>query len=364
MTGPLTGVRIIEFAGLGPAPFGGMVLSDLGADVVRVDRRTGVAAELPAESSKELLGRGKRSIALDLKSEGDHAVARKLIESADVLLDPFRPGVMERLGLGPDECLASCPRLIYARMTGWGQEGPLAHAAGHDINYIALAGALHPMGSPTAPPPVPLNLVGDFGGGGMLLALGVVSALFERDRSGEGQVLDVAMVDGVAMLLTSVFQLDAQRLWSHDRGTNWLDGAAPWYQSYQTADGRYVTIGSLEPQFYDQLLKRFDLDPLDWPQWRTDRWPALKDRLTTAFAARTLADWRGRLEGTDVCFAPALRIDEAANHPQLAARRTYVEYEDVLQPAPAPRFSRTPGAIRRPPPWPGQHSEEILSELD
>jgi alpha-methylacyl-CoA racemase len=340
-----------------------MLLADLGADVVRVDRPSDVPSDPGPGPSPNLHARGKRSIALDLKRGADLDVARDLIDAADVLLDPYRPGVAERLGVGPDDCLERNPRLIYARMTGWGQDGPLAQAPGHDLNYIALAGALHPMGDPTAPPPVPLNLIGDFGGGGMLLAFGVVAALYEREHSGRGQVLDVAMVDGVVSLLTSVCMLDAMGLWSRERGGNWLDGSAPWYRPYLTADGRYVTIGSLEPQFYALLLETLGLEADDWPEWDTSRWPAMRERLEAIFATSTLTEWSERLNMADLCFAPVLRIDEAATHPHLAARGTYVERDGVLQPAPAPRFSRTPGAIRRSPPWPGQHTADVLAEV-
>jgi alpha-methylacyl-CoA racemase len=248
-------------------------------------------------------------------------------------------------------------------MTGWGQTGPLATASGHDLNYIALAGALHPMGAPGAPPSPPLNLVGDYGGGGMLLGFGIACALFERERSGLGQVIDVAMLDGVATLLASICQLDAQGAWSRERGTNWLDGAAPWYRAYRTADGRFVTVGALEGKFYSLLLERLGLDEREWPQWERERWPALRARLEDVFAQRTLDAWRAELEGTDVCFAAVLRIDEAATHPHVAARATYVERDGVLQPSPSPRFDRTPGAVQGPPPLPGQHTGEVLRDL-
>ncbi|NLT06465.1 MAG: CoA transferase [Solirubrobacterales bacterium] len=360
--GPLTGVRVVELAGLGPAQLGAMLLADMGADVVRVDRPADVPTD-PEGVSGELLARGRRSIALDLKQPDGLAVARELAAGADVLLDPYRPGVAERLGLGPDDLLALNPRLVFARMTGWGQDGPLAQAAGHDINYVALAGALAPIGPADAPPPPPLNLVGDFGGGGMLLAFGVAAALVERERSGEGQVIDVAMIDGVAALMASIFQVDHQGLWSRERGANWLQGAAPWYRAYATADDRYVTVGPLEAKFYGQLLDRLGLDAADWPQWDTDRWPALAELLAARFAERTLAEWTAELEGTDVCFAPALEYDEVTEHPHLAARAVYVERDGAVQPAPAPRFARTPGAIASPPPWPGQHTAELLAEL-
>jgi alpha-methylacyl-CoA racemase len=371
--GPLAGVRVIELGGIGPAPFAGMLLADLGADVVRIDRPVAGAAEAPGKGSAgngaagaahgAVMERGKRSVALDLKDPSSLEAARVLIDRADVLVDPYRPGVTERLGLGPELCLERNPRLVYVRMTGWGQEGPLAGAAGHDLNYIALAGALHPMGTPDAPPSPPLNLVGDYGGGGMLLAFGVACALYERERSGLGQVLDVAMVDGVAALMAIVCQLQAHGAWSQQRGENFLDGAAPWYRAYATADGRFVTVAAIEPQFYSLLLARLGLDEADWPQWDRGRWPALHARLTELFEQRTLQDWQAALEGTDACFAPALRVEEAAEHPQLAARHTYVAPDGVLQPAPVPRFGRTPGAIHGPPPAPGEHTDEVLAEL-
>jgi alpha-methylacyl-CoA racemase len=360
--GPLASVRVIELGGLGPGPFGGMLLADLGADVVRIDRPPQSEAAAPRDPAGAVMERGKRSVALDLKDPADRESARALIDGADVLIDPYRPGVAERLGLGPDDCLERNRRLIYVRMTGWGQEGPLAAASAHDLNYIALAGALHPIGTPDAPPPPPLNLVGDYGGGGMVLAFGVACALYERERSGRGQVIDVAMVDGVASLLAIVCQLEAQGEWSRERGGNFLDGSAPWYRAYTTADGRFVTVAAIEAKFYSLLLERLGLDEADWPQWDRDRWPALRARLTEVFAQRTLDEWRAQLEGTDVCFAPALRVDEAARHPQLAARGTYVD-DGVLQPAPVPRFSRTPGAIQGRPPMPGEHTDEVLAEL-
>jgi alpha-methylacyl-CoA racemase len=361
--GPLAGVRVIELGGLGPGPFGAMLLADLGADVVRIDRAPSDGGAPAGDPRGAVMERGKRSVALDLKDPGDLETARTLIDGADVLIDPYRPGVAERLGLAPDACLERNPRLIYVRMTGWGQDGPLARAAGHDLNYIALAGALHPMGEPGAPPPPPLNLVGDFGGGGMLLGFGVACALYERERSGLGQVVDVAMLDGVATLLASVCQLDAQGAWSRERGSNWLDGAAPWYRAYETADQRFITIGALEGKFYASVLERLALDADDWPQWDRSRWPALRARLDGIFAQRTLEEWRVELEGTDVCFAPVLRVDEAVHHPHVAARGTYVEHAGVLQPAPSPRFGRTPGAIQGTPPSPGQHTEDVLAEL-
>jgi alpha-methylacyl-CoA racemase len=363
-TGPLAGVRVVELGGIGPAQLGGLLLSDLGADVVLVDRPPGGPQTLAsADPRREVLNRGRRSIALDLKDPDDREIAWRLIDGADVLVDPYRPGVAERLGLGPEEVLARNPRVVYARMTGWGQEGPLAHTAGHDINYIALAGALEPMGEAGSPPPVPLNLIGDFGGGGMLLAFGIVSALFERERSGRGQVVDAAMVDGVAALLNGIFHQRAIGGWRDGRGTNWVQGAAPWYRAYATADGAFVTVGALEGKFYALLLESLGVDAARWPQWDPEAWPGLAAELEALFASRDAAHWCALLEGTDACFAPALTLDDAPGHPHNAARGTFVELDGVMQAAPVPRFDRTPGAIRRPPPIPGEHAEEILAEL-
>ncbi|HEY2716671.1 MAG TPA: CaiB/BaiF CoA-transferase family protein [Solirubrobacterales bacterium] len=360
--GPLSGVRVVELAGIGPAQLGTLMLSDLGADVVRIDRPAG-ALDLGGEAGREVLGRGRRSIGLDLRQPEDLATAWKLIERADVLVDPYRPGVAERLGVGPEEALERNPGLVYARMTGWGQDGPLAAAAGHDINYIALAGALGQIGDADRPPAVPLNLVADFGGGGMLMAVGVLAALHERRDSGRGQMVDAAMVDGVASLLGSVLQLRAMGLWQEGRGANWLQGAAPWYRAYETADGRYVSVGALEPKFYAELLQRLDLDPAAWPQHDEERWPALAAAMAERFASRSLEEWQGELEGTDACFAPVLELEEAARHPHLAARGTFVERDGMLQPGVAPKLSRTPGAIAGPPPLPDQHGAELRAEL-
>jgi alpha-methylacyl-CoA racemase len=271
--------------------------------------------------------------------------------------------VCERLGIGPEPALARNPRLVFARMTGWGQDGPLAQAAGHDVNYIAVAGALGAIGREGEIPHVPLNLVGDFGGGGMLMAFGIMAALWERASSGRGQVIDVAMVDGVASLMGSVLHLMAAGQWARERGSNWLQGGAPWYGVYRTSDDRFVSVGPLEAKFYALLLERLGLDPAAWPQFDTGRWPALRARLEEIFAARTLADWSADLEGTDVCFGPAVALDELTTHPHLAARRTYVELDGVVQSAPVPRFGRTPGAIHRPAPWPGAETREVLAEL-
>lgn len=347
----------MELAGIGPAQHGAMLLADLGADIIRVDR-PGTAG------SRSVLDRGRRSIGIDLKDRSERDTALALIASGDVLIDPYRPGVLERLGLAPAELCERNPGLVVARMTGWGQDGPLAHVAGHDINYVALAGALEAIGSPETVPPVPLNVVGDFGGGGMMLAFSIMVALFERERSGLGQVLDVAMVDGVASLMSGVLSLRELGDWDPRRGTNWLQGAAPWYRAYRTADDGFITVGSLEEKFYALLLERLGLDATRWPQWDTERWPALIAELERVFAARDLDAWRHALEGTDACFAPALRLAEAARHPHLAARGTYVTREDgTLEPGVVPRLSRTPGSLPGRAPAAGAHRVEILEEL-
>jgi alpha-methylacyl-CoA racemase len=360
MSGPLAGVRVIELAGIGPVQHAGMLLADLGADVIRVDR---VAASAGHDQATDILSRGRRSVVLDLKDSADRRTLEALLEHADLLLDPYRPGVLERLGLDPDDLTARHPRLIVARMTGWGQTGPLAHAAGHDINYIALAGALGTIGPQDGPPAVPLNLVGDYGGGSMLLAFGVVAALYERERSGLGQVLDVAMVDGVASLMAAMFQLQASGAWRDGRERNWVQGAAPWYRAYATADGGHVTVGALEGKFYALLLEQLGLDAGDWPQWDRTRWPALATELARIFASRTRAEWIARLEGSDACFAAVLELNEVLDHEHLRARGTFVERDDVVQPAAAPRFSRTPAAVAPRAPWAGQHQAEVLAEL-
>lgn len=360
MTGPLSGLRVVELAGIGPAQYGCMLLADLGADVVRVDRPLPPGHEEPPS---DVLSRGRRSIALDLKRPEDLVVGRALADRADVLVDPYRPGVADRLGVGAETLLRTNPGLVYAQMTGWGQSGPLAHAAGHDINYVALTGALWLMGDEDAPPPVPLNLVGDFGAGGMLLAFGIVAALLERERSGRGQVIDVAMVDGVVSMLSSVFALRAGGQWTEGRGRNWLQGAAPWYRPYRTADDRHVTVGPLEDRFYRQLLERLGLTADEFPQWDEATWPALAERLEACFATQPLDHWRTLLEGTDACFAPVLDLDEAAAHPQLAERAAFVRVDGQLQSGPVPRFSRTPGEVGGEAPRPGAHAAEILAEL-
>jgi alpha-methylacyl-CoA racemase len=349
--GPLRGYRVLELAGIGPAPFACMMLSDLGAEVLRVDRvggRRGIEG-LPAN----VLDRGRRSVAVDLKHPDGAEVVLRLAEAADALVEGYRPGVAERLGIGPEAALARNPRLVYGRMTGWGQDGPYASMAGHDINYIALAGVLAHIGRAGEPPVPPLNLVGDFGGGGMLLAFGVVCALLETSRSGQGQVVDAAMVDGSAIM----------GLWSETREANLLDGGAPFYDVYETADGGYVSIGSLEPQFYAELLRLTGLEGEEGLGAQMDRseWPAMKKRLAAVFRTKTRDEWCRVMEGTDVCFAPVLTMREATGHPHNQARQTFVERQGVTQPAPAPRFSRTPGAIAGPPVTPGAHTDEALA---
>ncbi len=363
MSGPLEGVRVVEIAGIGPGPFAAMMLADMGADVVRIDRAQKVSGGDPANPPLDLLGRGRRSVGVDLKHPEGAGVVLRLMDRADVLIEGFRPGVMERLGIGPEECMARNPRLVYGRMTGWGQEGPYADASGHDINYIALAGALDPIGRAGERPVPPLNLIGDFGGGGMLMAYGVVCALLERDRSGQGQVIDAAMVDGSAVLTTFIHSLRAMGIWMDERGTNLLDTGAHFYDVYETADHRYVSVGSIEPQFYAELLRLSGLKGEELPgQMDRGQWPALKERVAEVFRTKTRDEWCALMEGTDVCFAPVLSMAEAPDHPHNRRRETFVEVAGVRQPAPAPRFARTPGAIDRPPPHVGQHTDDTLAE--
>jgi alpha-methylacyl-CoA racemase len=363
MPGPLQGIRVIEIAGIGPGPFAAMMLADMGADVIRVDRSGNVKDEIPTGANSDLLARGRRSVGVDLKhSEGVETVLR-LVEQADVLQEGFRPGVMERLGLGPDACLARNPRLVYGRMTGWGQEGPLAKAAGHDINYIAQSGALGMIGRKGEPPLPPLNLVGDFGGGGMYLAFGIVCALLERVRSGQGQVVDAAMVDGAASLTTMFYMFQNMGVWSPERGTNMLDTGAHFYEVYETSDGEYVSIGSIEPQFYRELLEKTGLAGEELPhQMDRSNWEPMKERLRAIFKSKTRAEWCDLMEGSDVCFAPVLSSEEARKHPANTARNVFVEIQGIEQPAPAPRFSRTQAEIQSPPPHTGEHTDTALAD--
>ncbi len=363
MAGPLAGVKVVEIAGIGPGPYGAMLLADLGADVVRVDRAGNVTGGDPAQPPGDLLARGRRSVGVDLKHPDGVATVLDLVAGADVLVEGFRPGVMERLGLGPDVCLERNPALVYARMTGWGQDGPYATAAGHDINYIALAGVLEPLGRAGEQPTAPINLIGDFGGGGMLLAFGICAALLEARSSGQGQVIDAAMIDGAASLMTMTWSFKAMGLWQDQRGTNMLDTGAHYYDTYETADGRYVSIGSIEPQFYAELLRLTEIDPASLPsQHDRSRWPELKERFAAVFKTKTRDEWCALMEHTDVCFAPVLTMDEAPAHPHIAERGTFVEVAGHVQPGPVPRFSRTPGSIDRPPPHAGQHTDEVLAE--
>ena len=362
--GPLTGIRVIEIAGIGPGPFCAMMLADMGADVVRIDRASAARGGDPDRPPLDLLNRGRRSVGIDLKSSEGVETVLALVEGADALLEGFRPGVAERLGIGPADCLARNPRLVYGRMTGWGQEGPYASAAGHDLNYIALAGALHGIGRQGEAPVPPLNLVGDFGGGGMYLAFGMACALLEARNSGQGQVVDAAMVDGAASLMTAFFGMARSGFWSEERGTNMLDTGAHFYNVYETADGRYISLGPIEPQFYAELRERLGLHGPEWDhQTDRSRWPELKEKLAALVAQRTRDEWCELLEGTDTCFAPVLSMAEAPEHAHNRERGTFAEVAGVVQPGPAPRFSRTPGAIRRPPPHSGQHTDEILAEL-
>lgn len=362
MSGPLSGVTAIEFAGLGPAPFCGMVLADLGARVVRVDRPGGGAVPIGSVDN-DVLNRGKQSVAIDLKREEGVEVALRLVEGSDALIEGFRPGVAERLGIGPAQCLARNPALVYGRMTGWGQEGPMAGMAGHDIDYIALSGALHPIGGADRPVP-PLNLVGDFGGGGMVLALGLMAGILHARAGGEGQVVDAAMVDGSALLMASHHGFLADGWWVAERESNLLDGAAPFYRTYRTSDGRHVAVGALEPQFFAALLEGLAVEPDDaGPQHDRDGWPAMRDLFAARFATRTRDEWADHFDGTDACVAPVLSMAEARDHPHNRARNSFVDIEGVVQPGPAPRFSGSPAQIDRPPSAPGSDTDAVLAAV-
>lgn len=366
MAGLLHGTTVIELAGIGPGPFAGMMLADMGAEVIRIDRPpTGEGGAMDALMRNDgIVDRVRRSVSINMKdSRGVEAVLR-LIARADMLVEGFRPGVTEKLGLGPDVCHARNPKLVYGRMTGWGQFGPLAQAAGHDINYISLSGALHAIGPAGRPPPPPLNLLGDYGGGGMLLALGLVSALYEAQRSGTGQVVDAAMSDGAAALMATMYSLHVKRHWQNRRESNFLDGAAHFYTAYECADGKYVSVRAIEPQFYRKLLALCSIDDAQSQhQWSVEEWPALKRKLEVVFKTRTRDEWCRLLEGSDACFAPVLDMTEAPSNSHNVARGTFVESDGVIQPAPAPRFSRTHSELPSPAPLAGRDSLESLRNV-
>ena len=360
--GPLTGVKVVELAGIGPGPFCAMLLADLGADVIRVDRTAEEDLGIDRGRKYSVLNRSRRSVAVDLKNPDGVETVLKLVESADALIEGFRPGVTERLGLGPDVCLERNPALVYGRMTGWGQEGPMAHAAGHDINYIALTGALHAIGGADKPSP-PLNVVGDFGGGGIYLAFGICAALLEARQSGQGQVVDAAMTEGAASLMGAVYGLYASGGWENQRESNFLDGGAYYYGVYETSDNKFVSIGSIEGKFHEELLELTGLTDAPTVE-RNDRstWEDKKAAMAAVIATKTRDEWDAVMLGSDVCYAPVLDLEEAPLHPHNVSRETFVEVEGVTQPGPAPKFSRTPGAVQMPPPGPGQHTTEALTD--
>jgi alpha-methylacyl-CoA racemase len=361
--GPLAGYKVIELAGIGPGPFCAMLLADMGAEVLRVDRTAPSGLGIASDPKYDLLTRGRRSIAVDLKQPEGVELILKLVEGADALIEGFRPGVAERLGLGPEVCQPRNPKLVYGRMTGWGQDGPIAHAAGHDINYISLAGPLAAIGRDKGRPALPLNLVGDFGGGAMFLAVGVLAAMLEASKSGQGQVIDVSMVEGAAYLSMPFFGMLARGYWSLERGTNILDSGAPFYDVYECADSKFISVGSIEPKFYQELLERTGLAGQELPkQMDRAQWPAMKQKVEAAFKTKTQAEWCAIMEGTDVCFAPVLDFAEAPQHPHNKARGSFVEVEDVVQPAPAPKFSRTRSEVQRRPPRLGEHTREALAD--
>ena len=358
--GPLKGLKIIEMAGIGPGPFCGMVLADLGAEIIRVDR----ASAIGTGSKQEPSNRGKKSIAVDLKAKEGVEVVLKLVETADAIFEGFRPGVMERLGIGPEVCMARNNRIVFGRMTGWGQEGPLANAAGHDINYISLSGALAAIGRPGSPPVPPLNLIGDFGGGGMLLALGLVAALLESKESKQGQVVDAAMTDGSALLMTMIYSMQSSGMWKTTMGSNLLDGGSHFYDTYECKDGKFISIGSIEPQFYALLCQIAELDEKVFSkQMSRDLWPEQKEEIKKIFLKKTRDEWCELMEGTDVCFAPVLDMTEAPQHPHNKERKTFIDLEGVTQPAPAPRFSRTEPEVVSSPSIVGEHTNEVLSSI-
>ena len=364
--GVLSGYRVVELAGIGPAPMCAMLLSDMGAEIIRVDRAAMVGHDTDRDGNDSrfnLLARGRRNIAVDLKNPTAVNATLRLIEQADALLEGFRPGVMERLGLGPDLCLARNPKLVYGRMTGWGQDGPIAHIAGHDINYIALSGVLHSIGEAGGPPVPPLNLVGDFGGGALYLAMGMLAGIISARSTGKGQVIDCSMVEGSASLMMMMYGSLASGAWKEERGQNRTDGGAHYYQVYQTKDGEYVSVGAIEPQFYALLLKHTGLEGEDLPP-QTDRthWPEMQERLKRIFKSKTRAEWTEILQQTDICFAPVLRMSEAIDHPHNRHRNSFVEIDGIPQPGPAPRFLGTPTRVQRPPARVGEHTDAVLRD--
>ena len=361
--GPLAGIKIVEMGGIGPGPMCALLLADMGAEIIRIDRLQETGLGINTDPKFSLLLRGRRSVAVDSKSKEGQDLILSLLDQADGLIEGFRPGVMERLGLGPDVVAARNPKLVYGRMTGWGQDGPMATAAGHDLNYIALSGALHAIGRKGSAPTPPLNLVGDFGGGALYLAMGMLAAMLEAKKSGEGQVVDVSMVEGAASLMTTFFGLTAAGMWTEDRGTNILDSGAHFYDVYETSDGKYVSIGSIEAKFYAELLHLTGLENEDLPhQMDVASWPKLRTRFAEVFITKTRDEWCDIMEGTDVCFAPVLSLKEAPDHAHNKARGSFVEVDGVVQPAPAPKFSRTPSEIQGPPCSPGEHTEEALKD--
>ena len=361
--GPLAGLRIVEFEAIGPGPFAGMMLADMGADVLLLDRPVDADLGIGQQRRFDVMRRGRRSLVVDLKTPAGIATALRVCDKADALIEGFRPGVMERLGLGPDVVLARNPRLVYGRMTGWGQRGPLAERAGHDIDYIAVAGVLNAIGRAGDAPLPPLNLVGDFGGGGLLLAFGIACGVIEARTSGRGQVVDAAMVDGAALLAAMFSGFMASGIWRDERGTNILDSGAPWYDTYETRDGRHVAVGAIEAKFYAELLARLDLDAaLAKTQHDRTTWPALRETLAARFRERTRDEWAAVFADADACVAPVLTFAESRAHPQIVARGGAIEIDGVAQPAPAPRFARTPGAATRPPPERGSGGAEALAE--
>lgn len=364
MSGPLTGLKVIELAGIGPAPMAAMMLSDMGAEVIRVDRLTASGLGIPMPKKFNFLGRGRKSIAVDLKNPEGIDALLELIDKADIVIEGFRPGVMERLGMGPDVCLARNPKLVFGRVTGWGQEGPLSKSAGHDLNYIALSGALHAIGrSNDEPPTPPLNLVGDFGGGTMFIVVGILAALHEVKNSGKGQVVDAGMVDGALSLMTSIYGMHAGGNQSDERASNILDSGAHFYNTYETRDGKYVSIGSIETKFYSMLLEKLGLDPDSLPpQMERESWPAMKEKFKEIFLTKTRDEWCALMENTDICFAPVLSLAEAPDYAHNKERGSFVDVEGVMHPAPAPRFSATPSSIKSPTPPTGVHTDEVLAD--